>query len=430
MIAPVLLSAVPLLAVIALLALGRGAVTSSLVGLGLAVVLGLTVFPVDAGTLTVEGLDFLPVVVEVTLILLTGVVLARLLGALGAMTRISDWVLAASPGPTAGAVLIVFGIVPFAESVTGFGIGITVGIPILVHLGFGIRKASVLGLLGMVAAPWGGLAPGAKVASGLLGIPLTELGIATAQLQRPPGVRRRSSPHLRSARQAHGPPLQPYRRCRAERRDSGASTHSSALPSRASSPPCSSSRSSCSSSGSAEHERHSTGSSHSHWSPTASSPSDSWSAARSRRSGRTRSATLLTSPPVWLAAGCLAAIVAHAQPRARHRRRRCRGGLRAWVPVGVATASFMVMGWSLSVFDMSTRIGEALSAFGVWTVPALGHGGLDPRRLHHRLPVDVRDDLRVHRVHHGHAGPPGGRRRHGVVRDSPMEPPRHARHSP
>ena len=166
----VLLSAVPLLAVIALLALGRGAVTSSLVGLALALGLGIGVFPVAAGTFTAEGLDFLPVVVEVTLILLTGVVLARLLGSLGAMARISDWVLAASPGSTAGAVLVVFGIVPFAESVTGFGIGITVGIPILVHLGFGIRKASVLGLLGMVAAPWGGLAPGAKVASGLLGI--------------------------------------------------------------------------------------------------------------------------------------------------------------------------------------------------------------------------------------------------------------------
>lgn len=373
MIAPVLLSAVPLLAVIALLALGRGAVTSSLVGLGLAVVLGLTVFPVDAGTLTVEGLDFLPVVVEVTLILLTGVVLARLLGALGAMTRISDWVLAASPGPTAGAVLIVFGIVPFAESVTGFGIGITVGIPILVHLGFGIRKASVLGLLGMVAAPWGGLAPGAKVASGLLGIPLTELGVATAHYNVLPvcvvaavltfAVRDRLTGLLYSLiagvvlsiglwgfNSLIGTPLAGVlatllvvavlllvfriggARATFDRELALALVPYGVLTVGL---------------------------------LVCSALAALWPHPIT---------TLLTSPPVWLAAGCLAAVV-RLLSRGPGTGATLREGVRAWVPVGVATASFMVMGWSLSVFEMSTRIGEALSAFGVWTVPALGMVG-------------------------------------------------------
>lgn len=373
MILPVLLSAVPLLAVIVLLVLDRGAVTSSLVGLSLALGLGITFFPVAGGTFTAEGLDFFPVVVEVSLILLTGVVLARLLGALGAMARISDWVLAASPGSTAGAVLVVFGIVPFAESVTGFGIGITVGIPILVHLGFGIRKASVLGLLGMVAAPWGGLAPGAKVASGLLGIPLTELGIATAHYNVLPvcvvaavltfAVRDRLTGLLYSLiagvvlsiglwgfNSLIGTPLAGVlatllvvavlllvfriggARATFDRELALALVPYGVLTIGL---------------------------------LVCSAIAAVWPHPVT---------TLLTSPPVWLAAGCLAAIV-RLLSRGPGTGSTLREGVRAWVPVGVATASFMVMGWSLSVFDMSTRIGEALSAFGVWTVPALGMVG-------------------------------------------------------
>lgn len=367
---PVLLSAVPLLAVVALLALGRGAVSSSLVGLGLALGLGVLVFPVTGATFTAEGLAFLPVVIEVTLILLTGVVLARLLGALGAMSRISDWVLGASPGSTAGAVLVVFGIVPFAEAVTGFGIGITVGIPILVHLGFGVRKASVLGLMGMVAAPWGGLAPGAKVASGLLDIPLTDLGVMTAQYNVVPAcvvavvltaaVRDRLPGLLYSViagtvlsagiwvfNSLIGTPLAGVLatllvvavllcvfRLGGARATFDRDLALALVP---------------------------------YGVLTAGLLVCSAIAALWPHPVM----TLLTSPPVWLAAGCLAAIVrlAHRGPGTGGT---LREGARAWVPVGVSTAAFMVMGWSLSVFDMSTRLGEALSAFGVWTVPALG----------------------------------------------------------
>ena len=84
--------------------------------------------------------------------------------------------------------------------------------------------------------------------------------------------------------------------------------------------------------------------------------------------------TLLSSPPVWLAAGCLAASMRLAR-RGPVLRPTLVEGARAFLPVGISTAAFMVMGWSLSVFDMSTRMGEALSGLGVWTVPALGMVG-------------------------------------------------------
>lgn len=369
----VLLSAVPLLVVVVLLVLGRGALTSSLVGLCLALLMGAVVFPVDLGAFASEGLGFLPIVVEVVLILLTGVVLARLLGALGAMTRISDWVLSASPGSTAGAVLVLFGIIPFAESVTGFGIGMTVGIPILVHLGFSVRKSAVLGLLGMVAAAWGGLAPGAKVAAGLLGLSLTDLGVHTSHFNVVPVlvvaivvtvvVRDRVAGLLYSTlaglvlsvglwgfNTLIGTPLAGVLatlvvvavllvafRARGARatfdRDLG----------------------------------------------LALVPYGVLTGGLLLCSGLAALwphpvTTLLSSPPVWLAAGCLAAAVRLAR-RGPVLRPTLVEGTRAFLPVGISTAAFMVMGWSLSVFDMSTRMGEALSGLGVWTVPALGMVG-------------------------------------------------------
>lgn len=369
----VLLAAAPLLAVIALLALGRGAVPSSLVGLVLALAIGFLAFPVAGALMTAEGLDFLPVVVEVTLILLTGVVLARLLGTLGAMGRISDWVLDASPGATAGAVLVVFGIIPFAESVTGFGIGITVGIPILVHLGYSIRKAAVLGLLGMVAAPWGGLAPGAKVASGLLGLSLTDLGITTSYYNVVPvavavlvvtfAVRDRLAGFLYSLlagvvlsigiwgfNTLVGTPLAGVLatllvvvvllgafRLRGAQAGFDRELGLALVP---------------------------------YGVLTVGLLLCSGIAAL----WPNPVTLLLTSPPVWLAAACVAAIIRLAN-RGPGAAATVREGARSWVPVGLSTAAFMIMGWSLSVFDMSTRIGEALSGLGVWTVPALGMVG-------------------------------------------------------
>ena len=369
----VFLAALPLLAVIALLVLGRGAVPSSLVGLTLALVTGVLAFPVARGVFASEGLAFLPIVIEVTLILLTGVVLARLLGALGAMTRISDWVLGASPGPTAGAVLVVFGIIPFAESVTGFGIGMTVGIPILVHLGYSIRTSAVLGLLGMVAAAWGGLAPGAKVAAGLLGLSLTDLGVATSHFNVVPVlvvavvvtvvVRDRLAGLLYSLlagivlsiglwgfNTLIGTPLAGVLATLvvvaallvAFRARGARATFDREL-------------------------------------GLALVPYGVLTAGLLLCSGLAALApgpvtTLLSSPPVWLAAACLAASIRLVR-RGPLLRPTVLQGMRAFVPVGMSTAAFMVMGWSLSVFDMSTRMGEALSGLGVWTVPALGMVG-------------------------------------------------------
>ena len=75
--------------------------------------------------------------------------------------------------------LVVHGITPFAESLTGFAIGITIGIPLLANFGLPPRKVAVLGLLGLCTIPWGSMGPGTMVAASLSELSFHELGVAS-----------------------------------------------------------------------------------------------------------------------------------------------------------------------------------------------------------------------------------------------------------
>lgn len=151
-------------------------------GLGFltAAVVALLWFPEPAGVWAGRFLAQVPLFLEIMLIMLGGLALARVQEASGYMRTFSAWLLRSVPGPTAGAALVVWAIVPFAESVTGYGVGITIGIPILVHLGFGPLRAAFLGVLGLTMAPWGSLGPGTRIAAELGRVDLTELGIENA----------------------------------------------------------------------------------------------------------------------------------------------------------------------------------------------------------------------------------------------------------
>ena len=104
------------------------------------------------------------------------------------MGVISAWVESAAPSRSLGVALVVFGLVPFAESVTGFGIGVTIGVPVLRLLGCSLRQSAILGLLGLIAVPWGALGPGTTVAAALAGLDVDALGTATAWLNAIPVI--------------------------------------------------------------------------------------------------------------------------------------------------------------------------------------------------------------------------------------------------
>lgn len=363
------LALTPILIAILLLLLKQSSWVAALAGAVLAAVLVAFVFPTPASVLVESGIDYFPLILEVALILLFGMLLARLLESAGSMSQISSWVESLSPGRPLGVALVVFGIVPFAESVTGFGIGVTVGVPILRHLGCTLRQSAILGLLGLIAVPWGALGPGTTVAAALAGLDVDELGLATAWINAIPviivaiAVVAIMRPSPASALGIIG---------------AGALMWAGILASSY---------------------------------VIGMAPSGIIGSLivilvvgalfmiRKRTTGLTRSlgvavlpygvltiglllartlhsalpsavTQIIASPPFWLAASCLIAAIT-----VEGRRTVSIAAVRSWVPIGVGTAAFMLMGWIMTTTGMSEAIGGLLPAGLVLLTPWLNSIG-------------------------------------------------------
>ncbi|MGL3805429.1 L-lactate permease [Paeniglutamicibacter sp. R2-26] len=178
-------AALPIAVALVLFLARAKATTMALCSLATGLAVALLFFPAGPAAWLGAGMLFGPTVLEVMLILFGGVLLSRITTETGAMSAISGWLGRSASNPQAGTVLVVFGLVPFAESVTGFGIGVTVGVPLLLRLGHDVRSAALLSLLGLVAVPWGALGPGTLVAADLAGLGLQEVGVRSALLSVP-----------------------------------------------------------------------------------------------------------------------------------------------------------------------------------------------------------------------------------------------------
>jgi lactate permease len=145
----------------------------------------LVVFPTPAAELGEAGLVAAGTGLEVVAIILGGLWLDELLRRSGARERLSGWLAGVTADPGRRVLLAVLAVVPFVESVTGFGVGVIVGLPLLVEMGFSKRRAAVLSIMGFLAVPWGALAPGTLVAARLGGVGFDELGVRSAWLSLP-----------------------------------------------------------------------------------------------------------------------------------------------------------------------------------------------------------------------------------------------------
>ena len=182
---PALLAALPP-AVALVLLLGRvPPVRASLAALAAGAVAAALAFPVPWSELADAQRDALVTAAEVAAIVLGGLLLAELMTRLGAQERLGHWVGAVSADPARRVLLVVLGVTPFAESVTGFGVGVVVAAPLLVQMGFAPARAAVLALFGLVAVPWGALAPGTLVAARLADLDVDALGVRSAELSLP-----------------------------------------------------------------------------------------------------------------------------------------------------------------------------------------------------------------------------------------------------
>ncbi|GAA5165432.1 L-lactate permease [Ornithinimicrobium tianjinense] len=173
-------AALPLVAVSVLLALRVRALHAALTGVLMVLVLVATVFTDGRDQLLPGVVSWLPTAVEVLVIIGGGIALSRIMAGSGAQGVLAGWLGRLTGGPVATALLVVHGVTPFAESVTGFGVGVLVGVPLLVAAGFAPHRAAVLGLLGLCAVPWGALGPGTIIAARLVGTTPDAMGVATA----------------------------------------------------------------------------------------------------------------------------------------------------------------------------------------------------------------------------------------------------------
>ncbi|WP_295015778.1 L-lactate permease [uncultured Micrococcus sp.] len=176
----VLLALAPILVTLALLLTRLPAWAAPAAGCVTAAVLGVAVFGTDPARLGAALVGGAPTLLEVAAIIAGGITLSRIMERSGANGRLGEW-LSAGAGPTlATALLMVHGVVPFLEAVTGFGVSLIIGVPLLVGLGFTPFRAAVLSLCGLAIAPWGSMAPGTLLGARLTGLDFQQIGVAAA----------------------------------------------------------------------------------------------------------------------------------------------------------------------------------------------------------------------------------------------------------
>lgn len=176
----IFLSGLPVLSTLLALAFGMRSVHAALIGVISTVLAILLAFPIPLEHVASAALRWSPLLTEVLLIVGGGLLLSEVLHQAGGQAVLAKWV-SGWAGQGVGAVLlVVHGITPFAESLTGFGIGITIGIPLLAHFRLPAHKVAVLGLLGLCAVPWGSMGPGTLIAATMSGLPFYDLGVASA----------------------------------------------------------------------------------------------------------------------------------------------------------------------------------------------------------------------------------------------------------
>ncbi|MDN6658848.1 MAG: hypothetical protein L0L18_07505, partial [Acidipropionibacterium jensenii] len=151
----VLLSGLPLIAVIAALLARQPALRSAVLGVVLAAVIGAGWFDLSPSVAARAAASWWALVAEVALIVAGGIAFAEAGRLTGGQERLSSWLRRSLGTGIAPVLAIVHGVTPLAESLTGFGIGAMLAIPLLTALGLTGRRAATIGLLGVCAVPWG-----------------------------------------------------------------------------------------------------------------------------------------------------------------------------------------------------------------------------------------------------------------------------------
>ncbi|GAA4106621.1 L-lactate permease [Enteractinococcus coprophilus] len=179
---------VPVLFTLGLLAIPRiSGTVPPLLGTFSAAAVALWYFKAPADDLITAWNDNFWTLIKVLAIIGGGVLLSGVMDRTGAQRKLANWLSAG--GPTiAAALLMAHGVVPFLETVTGFGVSVLIGLPLLLSLGFTPYRAALLTLLGLMIGPWGSMGPGTLVAAEVAGASLTDMGLVSGLMNLIPFV--------------------------------------------------------------------------------------------------------------------------------------------------------------------------------------------------------------------------------------------------
>jgi lactate permease len=182
----VLVAALPFaVAAIGLVAFGWPAPVAGAASLAAAVVGALVWPPLRALAVPGALLGGLGTSAQVLYVLFGGLLLYNLLAAGGAVDDVSRFLGRVEPDRVSLAAVVVVGVAPFFESVTGFGVAVVISAPILLAAGFTPLKAAVLASWGQCAVPWGALGVGTVIGAHLAGMGFQALSDSSAFLSLP-----------------------------------------------------------------------------------------------------------------------------------------------------------------------------------------------------------------------------------------------------
>ena len=179
------LALAPLLLVLALLASGRvGALVAGAAGLAATLAVSVLAFGASGALLAREIPAGLWLSWQVIAIIATGMFFHRCTVAREGARR-GNAIAAETAANPRRLWAICFLLAPFAEAVTGFGVGYIIALAALRRLGLSGMPALLLGLYSQSLVPWGALAVGTTVGATLSGLTPNQLGLASAVLQVP-----------------------------------------------------------------------------------------------------------------------------------------------------------------------------------------------------------------------------------------------------
>jgi len=166
---------------IAILVFRKSAATSALIGILVAaiVIVFSSNFAINTVSMQTAGMTALILTLSAALVIIPGLYLNAVLQAQGVIDHLAVRVASLSIAREDKALLLLLGVLPAIEALTGFGVSLFLGVPIFFRL-FAPPHAYRLSLLGMNIMPWGTLSLATIVGASLSGNSIPALGTMTA----------------------------------------------------------------------------------------------------------------------------------------------------------------------------------------------------------------------------------------------------------